>query len=112
MDAVVESREAEVLIANGVVETPSDVTLPRAAAAGSLVLSGALLMADRRKSALAAVAVAGAIVAFEHPEMAKRFWSNLPQYLRRGHDFLTKVEDVVSEISAQSEKMRESFKRE
>lgn len=112
MGEVVESSKAEVIIANGVVESPSDVTLTRAAAAGSLVLSAALLMAGKRKSAIAAAAVAGAMVALEQPELLKRIWEDIPKYLRRGQEFLTKAEEVVQEISAQGEKLRESLRRE
>lgn len=108
----VQSGEAEVTISNGVLEPPVEVSLSRAAAAGSLVLSAALLMAGKRKSAVAAAAVAGAIVALEQPEMAKRLWDSIPQYLRRGQDLLVKVEDMVSEITAQGEKLRDSLLRD
>ena len=102
-------KDGEVIISDGVVEVPGDVTLGRAAAAGSLVLSAALLMAGKKKSAMAAAAMAGTIAAFEDPEVVKRLWNNIPRYLRRGQDFLVRVEDVVSEISAQGEKLRETL---
>lgn len=109
MNTGIQSSEAEVTITNGVVETPRDVSLSRAAAASSLVASAALLMAGKRKSAIAAAVAAGAIVALERPEVVKRIWNSIPEYLRRGQDFLVKVEDVVSEISAQGEKLRETL---
>ena len=112
MDAEVQSTEVEVTISNGVLERPGEVSLGRAAAAGSLVLSAALLMAGKRKSAVAAAAVAGAIAVMEEPELVKRLWDNIPKYLRRGQDFLVKVEDMVSEVTAQGEKLRETLKRE
>ncbi len=112
MDAEVQSTEVEVTISNGVLERPGEVSLGRAAAAGSLVLSAALLMAGKRKSAVAAAAVAGAIAVMEEPELVKRLWNNIPKYLRRGQDFLVKVEDMVSEVTAQGEKLRETLKRE
>lgn len=112
MDVEIRASETEMMITNGVVEPPADVSLTRAAAAGSLVLSAALLMAGKRKSAIAAALAAGAIVAMEKPEMVKRLWDNIPEYLRRSQDFLVKVEDVVSEISAQGEKIRETLQRQ
>lgn len=93
-------------------ELADDSMLPRAAAAGSLVASACLLMTGKRKSALAAVAMAGAIMALEQPEAVRRCWQSIPQYLRRGQDFLAKVDDVVEEISAQGERLRQSLGRD
>ena len=111
MHTEIQSSEAEVKITNGVVETPRDVSFSRAAAASSLVASAALLMAGKRKSALAAAVAAGAIAALERPDVVKRIWNSIPDYLRRGQDFLVKVEDMVSEISAQSDRLRDSLRR-
>lgn len=112
MVAGVDGNEVEVRISNGVIEEPREVSLARTAAAGSLVLSAAFLMAGKRRAAVAAVAAAGAMVALEQPEVAKRLWDGIPEYLRRGQGFLVKMEDLVSEISAQGEKLRDSLLRE
>lgn len=112
METEVLRSGEELTITNGVVETPGEVSLPRAAAAGSLVLSAALLMAGKRKSALAAAAMAGALVALESPEAVKRLWSSIPEYLRRGQDFLVRMEDVVGDISEQGQKLWDSLRAE
>jgi hypothetical protein len=111
MGAEIQTTEDKVTLTNGIVETPGQITFPRAAAASSLVLSAALLMAGKKKGAVTAAAAAGALLALEKPEAIKRVWDSIPQYLRRSQDFISKVEDVVSEISAQGEKFRDSILR-
>jgi hypothetical protein len=112
MGVEIQANQAETMITNGVVEQPHEVSLTRAAAAGSLVLSAALLMAGKRRSAVAAAVAAGAIVALEKPEVLQRIWESVPGYLRRGQEFLEKVEGVVSEISTQGEKLRERLHKD
>ena len=112
METEILRSDEELTISNGVVETPSEVSLPRAAAAGSLVLSAALLMAGKRKSAVAAAVMAGALVALESPEVVKRVWDGIPEYLRRGQDFLVRMEDLVGDISEQGQKLWDALRPE
>lgn len=112
METEILRNEEELMISNGVVETREAVSLPRAAAAGSLVLSAALLMAGKRKSAVAAAVMAGALVALESPELVQRIWEGIPEYLRRGQDFLVRMEDLVGDVSEQGQKLWESLRPE
>ena len=109
MGAEIQTTEDKVTLTNGIVETPGQITFSRAAAASSLVLSAALLMAGKKKGAATAAVAAGALLALEKPEAIKRVWDSIPHYLRRSQDFIGKVEDVVSEISAQGEKLRDNI---
>jgi hypothetical protein len=78
----------------------------RTVAAGSLVTGAVLLATGKRKSGLA-VAAAGTIFALvEDPEGVKKFWNNIPNYLDNGHDFLSRFEKFVGELTAQGEKIR------
>ena len=51
--------------------------------------------------------LAGEIV--QHPEAARELWESLPGYLRKGQDFLVRVEDFVGEVTKQGSKVRSSL---
>jgi hypothetical protein len=104
-------KQLEAQLPDGIARLVDEVTLPRTAAAGSLILSAYLLLAGRRKSALAAAITAGTIVALENPDATKQLWENIPNFLHQSHDFLMKLEDVISEVSVQGQKLRRTFAR-
>ncbi len=79
---------------------------PRALAAGSLLAGAFLLLAGRRRAALAAVVAGAAVATLEKPQMVKELWENTPKYLRCGQDFLLRAEDVVDDLRAKAEKVR------
>jgi hypothetical protein len=104
--------EASTASAEAVTENPtSNTQWTRALAAGSLVAGAVLLFTGRRKAALA-VAVAGTAVAMlEKPEVVKEIWDNSPKYLRAGQDFLLRAEDVVGDLKAKGEKLKEMLSK-
>jgi hypothetical protein len=79
---------------------------PRAMAAGSLLAGAVLLLAGRRKAALAAAVAGAAVATLERPEVLKELWDNTPKYLRAGQEFLLRAEDVVDDLRAKAEKIR------
>lgn len=79
---------------------------PRAVAAGSLVAGAFLLLAGRRKGALAATIAGAAIATLEKPDFIREVWENTPKYLRAGQDFLLRAEDVVEDLHAKGERLR------
>lgn len=79
---------------------------PRAVAAGSLVAGALLLLAGRRKGALAAAVAGAAIATLEKPELIREIWDNTPKYLRAGQDFLLRAEDVVEDLHTKGERVR------
>ena len=83
-----------------------DSPWPRAVAAGTLVAGAFLLMAGRRRGALAAVVAGAAVAALEKPQVLRDIWENTPKYLRAGQDFLLRAEDVVDDLRAKSEKLK------
>jgi hypothetical protein len=86
-----------------------EFTWQRAVAAGSLVVSACMLLAGRRKSAVAIAAAGTAVALLENPEAARELWESVPGYLRKGQDFLVRVEDFVEEIAKQGGKLRNSI---
>lgn len=92
--------------ATSVPEIVRETSWPRAVAAGSLVASACLLLAGRRKGALAAAVAGAAVATLEKPEVIQDFWANTPKYLRAGQDFLLRAEDVVEDLRAKGERVR------
>ncbi|HEX3438273.1 MAG TPA: hypothetical protein VHT24_16010 [Pseudacidobacterium sp.] len=90
-------------------ERLSEFSWQRTVAAGSLVAGACLFLAGRRKTALAVVATGATVGLLEHPEAAKELWDSLPNYLRKGQDFLVRVEDFVTEVAKQGSKLRNSI---
>jgi hypothetical protein len=93
-------------------EIMHDSPWPRAVAAGTLVAGAFLLMAGRRRGALAAVGAGAAVAALEKPQVLREIWENTPKYLRAGQDFLLRAEDVVDDLRAKSEKLKGMLNRE
>lgn len=94
-----------------VTEFPSKVPLTRAVAAGTLIASAYLLIAGRRKTALAVAAAGAAVAVIEHPDTAREIWEKVPGYLRAGQDFLVRAEDFVEDLAKKGEKLRQALTR-
>ena len=90
-------------------EPLAEFSWQRTVAAGSLVAGACLFLAGRRKTALAVAASGATVGLLEHPESAKELWDSLPQYLRKGQDFLVRVEDFVNEVAKQGSKLRSAI---
>jgi hypothetical protein len=90
-------------------EPLAEFSWQRTVAAGSLVAGACLFLAGRRKTALAVAAAGATVGLLEHPEAAKELWDSLPQYLRKGQDFLVRVEDFVNEVAKQGSKLRSTI---
>jgi hypothetical protein len=87
----------------------TEVHWTRAVAATSLIASACLLVAGRRKSALA-VAAGGAVVALlEKPEVLRDLWNGMPGYLHSAKDMLVRVEEFVEDIAAKGDKLRKAL---
>jgi len=77
----------------------------RVAAAGSLALSGVLLMSGRKRAGLA-VAVSGtALAMLDQQDSLKAWWETLPIYLDDVQMMLGRAQGAVDNLSAQREKL-------
>jgi hypothetical protein len=92
-------------------EAVTEFPWARAVAAGSLIAGAYLLIAGRRKTALAVAAAGAAVAVLENPETAREIWDKVPGYLRAGQDFLVRAEDFVEDIAKKGEKFREALTR-
>jgi hypothetical protein len=84
----------------------SEIPWTRTVAAGSLVAGALLLIAGRRKSALAVSAAGAAVALLENPEMVREAWNAMPRVIRSGQDFLVRIEDFVEELNKQSQHIK------
>ncbi len=79
----------------------SEVPYTRTVAAGTLVSSAILLLAGKRKAALATAAAGTTLAFLSEPNAARECWESIPRYLKKTQHFLGKVEDIVEEIAEQ-----------
>jgi hypothetical protein len=78
----------------------------RVAAAGSLALSGVLLMAGKSRAGLVAAVSGTALAMMDQPDTMKTWWNTLPIYLEEIQSTLSRVQGAVEDIAAQREKLR------
>jgi hypothetical protein len=95
-------------------ETISDLNIKqihwtRAVAAGSLLTSVCLLIAGKRKAALAVAATGTVVALMEDPEAIRNFWNDLPDYVRSGQKFLGRLEGFVEQIGEQGDKLHKTL---
>ena len=90
---------------------PEDFQWTRNLAAASLVAGAVLMVAGKRRTALAVATAGAAITLLERPEAAQELWSKLPGYIRQGQDFLVRAEGVIEKLSEQAIKFRDAAAR-
>jgi hypothetical protein len=90
---------------------PDEFQWTRNIAAASLVAGAALLIAGKRRTAIAVATAGAGMMLLERPEAAQELWSNLPGYIRQGQDFLIRAEGVIEKLGEQAAKFREAATR-
>jgi len=80
-------------------------------AAGTLLAGGALLITGHKKAGLAAAAAGTAIAIIDQQEVVKKWWLNLPAYLREAQTLLDKVEGYMEEAAVQGHKIQSILRR-
>ncbi|HVT97234.1 MAG TPA: hypothetical protein VHE33_06975 [Acidobacteriaceae bacterium] len=93
-------------IASKIESSLSEIPWTRTVAAGSLVVGALLLIAGRRKSALAVSAAGAAVALLENPEIVRETWDAMPRVIRSGQDFLVRIEDFVEELNKQGQHIK------
>lgn len=81
-------------------------------AAASLVAGAVLLVAGRKKQALAVAAGGAVFTLLERPEAAQEFWTKLPNYIRSGQDFLVRAETFIERAAEQVARIKETVGRQ
>jgi len=93
-------------IASKIESSLSEIPWTRTVAAGSFVVGALLLIAGRRKSALAVSAAGAAVALLENPEIVRDAWEAMPRVIRSGQDFLVRIEDFVEELNKQGQHIK------
>jgi hypothetical protein len=78
----------------------------RMAAAGTLVASGVLLLAGKRRAGLVTALSGAALVMIDQREVVSKWWNVLPGYIGAMQSVLGRAQAVVENISGQGEKLR------
>jgi hypothetical protein len=74
--------------------------------AGTLVASGVLLVAGRRRAGLLTALAGAALVMLDQQEVVSQWWSALPAYLEEMQGTLGRAQAAVEDLSVQGEKLR------
>lgn len=102
-------------IARNVSEIPIRTTdsrrFLRIVAAGTLVTSGVLLAAGKRRAGLATALSGAALVMIEQREAVGRFWNALPRFLGATQGVLSRAQSAVEDLNTQTEKLRHILKK-
>ena len=86
---------------------PEDFPWSRSIAAASMVAGAVLLVAGKRRAAIAVATAGAALTLLERPEAAQELWSNLPGYIRQGQDFLFRAEGLIEKLGEQAARFRD-----
>jgi hypothetical protein len=74
--------------------------------AGTLVASGALLVAGKRRAGLVTAVAGAALVMLDQQEVVSQWWNALPGYLDEMQGMLGRAQAAVDDLSVQGEKLR------
>jgi len=77
----------------------------RVTSAATLVASGALLLAGKRRIGLVAAATGASLAMIEQQDAIKKWWVLLPGYIVQIQDVINQVDDAVKEFAEQREKL-------
>jgi hypothetical protein len=87
------------------------VNLVRIAAAGTLLASGVLLVAGKRRAGLATAVTGAALAMLDQKEIVSRWWNALPGQLDEIQRVLGRTQAAVEDLSVQGEKLRRVLRR-
>lgn len=92
-------------------QSAEDVHWIRYAAAGTLAISGALLITGRRRAGLIAAASGAALAMLDQRAVVTAWWNALPSFLEELHGTLGRAETTVEELSAQGQRLRDIMQK-
>ncbi|AXC09754.1 hypothetical protein ACPOL_0373 [Acidisarcina polymorpha] len=73
--------------------------------------SAVLLLTGRRKAALAVVAAGAAVALLEDPEGVRKFWSDVPDYVKAGQRLLGRLEGIIEQVADQGQTLKDVLRR-
>ena len=88
-----------------------NVPWTRSLAAGTLITSAILLVLGRRKAAIAVAAAGGAVALLEDPDGVRKFWNDIPDYVKSGQKMLGRFEGLVEQVAEQGGQLKDVLRR-
>jgi len=89
----------------------NEINWLRYAAAGTLAVSGALLITGYRRAGLIAAASGATLAMLDQAEAVRAWWNRLPGFLEELQTTLGHAQTAVQDLSAQGQKLREVLGR-
>jgi hypothetical protein len=83
----------------------------RAAAAGSLLAGGLLLLSGKKRPGLVAAATGTALTLLDQKETVRAWWASLPGLIDEAGVLLDQVDVAVKDLALQREKLRALVRR-
>jgi hypothetical protein len=83
----------------------------RAAAAGSLLAGGLLLLNGKKRPGLVAAAAGTALTLLDQKETVRAWWASLPGLIDEAGELLDQVDAAVKDLAMQREKLRALVRR-
>jgi hypothetical protein len=84
----------------------------KAAASGSLIAGGLLLLTGQKRAGLVMAASGTALAMLEHQENLRHLWDALPGYVDRAQSTFDQLREVAEEIVAKGQNLRRAMGRE
>jgi hypothetical protein len=81
----------------------------RIAAAGTLIVSGGLLLSGRRKAGLFAAATGASLALLDQKDALGAWWRIMPGYLNELQRLLGQAQETVDDLAERREKLAKAF---
>ncbi len=105
------SQPEKELNAPGKASSGEGINWATVAAAGSLVASGLLLLTGNRKAGTVAATAGTTLLLLDQQDLLRTWWNEIPGHIENVQNLLGKVQDSVSEVSAQRDKLHRILNR-
>jgi hypothetical protein len=81
------------------------------AAAGSLVAGGLLLLTGNRKAGTVTAVAGTTLLLLDQQDLLRSWWNSIPSHIETVQEVLGKVQDSMSEVRAQRDKLHRILNR-
>jgi hypothetical protein len=105
------SQPEKELKAAGKASSSENINWATVAAAGSLVAAGLLLLTGNRKAGTVAAASGTTLLLLDQQDLLRTLWNEIPDHIENVQNLLGKVQESVSEVSAQRDKLHRILNR-
>jgi hypothetical protein len=105
------SQPENELKAAGQVRSSEETNWASIAAAGSLVAGGILLLTGNRKAGTVAAVSGTTLLLLDQQDLLRTWWNSIPGHIESVQEVLGKVQDSMSEVRTQRDKLHRILHR-